>query len=155
MDILLVRSSSNSDSVVATVSKNLSESAMLAGKSMVVVDANDDFNFIKTQLLESACVFFVVPVFFGNTPIAFRNMVSRFSSVLRQIKSEDRKVALIACIAGNKEEEADGLVRQYKMILNFVSWQDIGIVKLVGKALADDLNDDDKILLQELVGKLG
>ncbi len=86
---------------------------------------NDDFNYIKENIVDSDMVVFATPMYYFGISAQLKAVIDRFYSINGKIHTT-KKAALILTYADTSKKEAEPIKTHYEVLLNYLSWQDAG-----------------------------
>lgn len=100
---------------------------------------DDDFNIVRDQLLMADMVVFATPMYYFNFSSQIKDVIDRFYAINTKITGK-RKSALLVALAGTDLKTANGLVECYRQTIDFLQWQDMGMV------IANGVNEEEAVL---------
>ena len=103
---------------------------------------NDDFNFIKENIIDSDMVVFATPMYYFGISAQLKAVIDRFYSINGKIHTY-KKSALILTYADNSASEAEPIKNHYEVLLNYLGWQDCGQIIAKGVWLEGSVNNTD------------
>ncbi len=86
---------------------------------------NDDFNFIKENIVDSDMVVFATPMYYFGISAQLKAVIDRFYSINGKIHTP-KKSALILTYADTSAKEAEPIKKHYEVLLNYLGWTDAG-----------------------------
>ena len=88
---------------------------------------DDDFNFVKENILEADMVVFASPVYYFSMSAQIKTVIDRFYAINSQI-SKPKKAVLLMTYADTSAKEAQPIISHYEALLNYLGWSDSGKV---------------------------
>ncbi len=101
----------------------------------------DDMQAIYQPLLTADVVVFVTPLYYFGIAAQLKAAIDRFYAVNPTIKTQSKKAVLLAACGGEEDGVMDSLVANYKAILHYLKWQDIGMVLATGAHSKTDIEN--------------
>lgn len=101
----------------------------------------DDFAQLAPLLKQADMVVFATPLYWFTFPMQLKAAIDKFYAFFigkRPLKIKE--CALMVCGGGTDLSAYDGIVKSYKLIADFLSWKDSGVIIVPG------LHDKDEIL---------
>ncbi len=103
---------------------------------------NDDFNFIKENIVDSDMVVFATPMYYFGISAQLKAVIDRFYSINGKIHTP-KKSALILTYADTSDKEAEPIKKHYEVLLNYLGWQDVGQIIASGVWTEGSVNNTD------------
>lgn len=103
---------------------------------------NDDFNFIKENIVDSDMVVFATPMYYFGISAQLKAVIDRFYSINGKIHTP-KKSALILTYADTSASEAEPIKNHYEVLLNYLGWQDVGQIIASGVWTEGSVNNTD------------
>ncbi len=103
---------------------------------------NDDFNFIKENIVDSDMVVFATPMYYFGISAQLKAVIDRFYSINGKIHTP-KKSALILTYADASASEAEPIKKHYEVLLNYLGWQDVGQIIASGVWTEGSVNNTD------------
>ena len=103
---------------------------------------NDDFNFIKDNIVDSDMVVFITPMYYFGISAQLKAVIDRFYSINGKIHTP-KKSALILTYADTSAKEAEPIKKHYEVLLNYLGWQDVGQIIASGVWTEGSVNNKD------------
>ena len=103
---------------------------------------NDDFNFIKENIVDSDMVVFATPMYYFGISAQLKAVIDRFYSINGKIHTP-KKSALILTYADTSAKEAEPIKNHYEVLLNYLGWQDVGQIIASGVWTEGSVNNTD------------
>ncbi len=103
---------------------------------------NDDFNFIKENIVDSDMVVFATPMYYFGITAQLKAVIDRFYSINGKIHTS-KKSALILTYADTSASEAEPIKNHYEVLLNYLGWQDVGQIVASGVWTEGSVNNTD------------
>ncbi|WP_371380192.1 flavodoxin family protein [Sporomusa aerivorans] len=114
----------------------------------------DDFNELAPLLEQADTLVFATPLYWFSFPVQLKAAIDKFYSFFigkRALKIKD--CILLVCGGEEDEYHYEGIIKSYKLIANFLSWKDSGIIIVPGLHDKDDILKTDGIARAETLGK--
>ena len=83
---------------------------------------------MRPYLLEADMVVFVTPMYYFGFSSQLKAVIDRFYAVNGRIKGASRQSAFLMAYANTDHKEAEPMISHYKTLLNYLGWQDRGMV---------------------------
>ncbi len=88
----------------------------------------DDFDELRPHLLEADMVVFATPMYYFGFSSQLKSVIDRFYALNGRIKGAPKQSAFLMAYANTAPQEAEPMVSHYKTLLNYLGWQDRGMV---------------------------
>ena len=88
----------------------------------------DDFDELRPHLLEADMVVFATPMYYFGFSSQLKSVIDRFYALNGRIKGAPKQSAFFMAYANTDPHEAEPMVSHYKTLLNYLGWQDRGMV---------------------------
>ena len=89
----------------------------------------DDFNLIKNDLMQFDIVVFITPIYYFGMSAQLKAFIDRFHCMSSDLGKKHREGAiLITTQASSLDTTADALISHYKNIINYLEWENKGIL---------------------------
>lgn len=114
----------------------------------------DDFAELAPLLEQADMVVFATPLYWFSFPVQLKAAIDKFYSFYvgkRPLKVKE--CILLVTGGGTDSETYEGIVKSYKLIADFLSWQDSGIIVVPGLHDKDDILKTDGLERAEMLGK--
>ncbi len=114
----------------------------------------DDFNELAPLLEQADMLVFATPLYWFSFPAQLKAAIDKFYAYL--IAGKDWKIKECALlVSGGDKDEAKfaGIVASYKLIAEYLHWQDRGVVIVPGLHDKDDVLKTDGLIRAEALGK--
>ena len=98
----------------------------------------DDFEFIKSNIIDSDMVVFATPMYYFGISSQIKTVIDRFYAINGEIQ-KTKKAALILTYADTSEKEAQPIISHYKTMLSYLGWSDAGQIIAPGVWLEGDI----------------
>ncbi len=87
----------------------------------------DDFEFVKTNIVDADAVVFATPVYYFGISAQIKAVIDRFYAINEQIH-KPKKSVLILTYADTSAKTAQPIINHYETLLNYLGWSDAGKV---------------------------
>ena len=117
---------------------------------------NDDFIELTPLLNVADIIVFCTPVYWFGMTAQIKLAIDKFYSYMVPrcpYKLNIKESCLITCAEDNNEEVFDGIIGNYKGIVNYLKWEDRGILTVPSVHGAGDVLKTDFIFKAEEMGK--
>ncbi|SMD12245.1 flavodoxin family protein [Sporomusa malonica] len=114
----------------------------------------DDFANLAPLLEQADMVVFVTPMYWFSFPVQIKAAIDKlYSYLIAKRTLKIKKCALL--VSGGVQDETmfEGIVKSYKLIAEFLSWKDRGVVIVPGLHDKDDILKTDGLKRAETLGK--
>ena len=114
----------------------------------------DDFAKLAPLLEQADMVVFATPLYCFTFPAQLKAAIDKFYSFLigkRPLKVKE--CSLLVCGGGTNLNTYDGIVKSYKLIADFLSWKDSGVIIVQGLHDKDEILKTDGLQRAETLGK--
>lgn len=111
----------------------------------------DDMIEIGNALAESDCIAFVTPIYYYGICSQLKAVIDRFYAIEGKIR-KGQKTVFISAMADDRTETVEPANASYKAIVNWLEWNDAGILNAFNCTTAADLEGTDYV---EKAYKLG
>jgi multimeric flavodoxin WrbA len=98
----------------------------------------DDMVQIGRALAEAECVILATPIYYYGICAQLKTVIDRFYAIEPSIR-EKQKTAFITAMADDNPETVKAANDSYKAAINWLEWNDCGIVNAFGCTTAKDL----------------
>lgn len=88
----------------------------------------DDFYLIKNDLIKSDIVVFIMPIYYFGMSAWLKTVIDRFHSMSSDLGEKQRGTILITTQASPLDSTADVLVSHYKNIIDYLKWENRGML---------------------------
>ena len=102
----------------------------------------DDFEFVRQHIIDADMVVFATPMYYFGISAQLKAVIDRFYAINGQIH-RPKKAALIMTYADTSAAEAEPIKQHYKVLLNYLGWQDAGQIIASGVWPAGAVNQTD------------
>ena len=91
---------------------------------------NDSMEKLYPHLLEADCVVFVTPLYYFGMTAQLKTVIDRFYAVTGTLKNGSSKKAVLMVAAWEPSDTVSmkGLAQQYKTLVEYFGWEDIGVI---------------------------
>jgi multimeric flavodoxin WrbA len=114
----------------------------------------DDFIKLSPLLEKAEMVVFVTPMYWFTFPVQLKAAIDKFYSfVIAKRELKVKQCALLVCGGGTDLNTYDGIVKSYKLIAEFMKWNDKGIVIVPGLHGKDEILETDGLQKAETLGR--
>jgi multimeric flavodoxin WrbA len=114
----------------------------------------DDFAKLAPLLEQADMVVFATPLYWFTFPVQLKAAIDKFYSfVIGKKPLKVKECALLVCGGGTDLNVYDGLVRSDKLIANFLSWTDSGVIIVPGLHDKDEILKTDGLQKAQTLGK--
>lgn len=113
----------------------------------------DDFNLIKNDLIQSDIVVFITPIYYFGMSAQLKTVIDRFHSISSGLEEKQRGTILITTQASPLDNTADALISHYKNIIDYLKWENIGILIAKGVPTREVLATTNYPQVAEKMGK--
>lgn len=114
----------------------------------------DDFAELAPLLEQADMIVFATPLYWFSFPVQLKAAIDKFYSFYigkRPLKVKE--CALLVCGGGTELRVFDGIVTSYKLIADFLSWRDSGVIMVPGLHGKDEILETDGLQRAETLGK--
>ena len=98
----------------------------------------DDMVAIGKALAESDCVTLVTPIYYYGICAQLKAVIDRFYAIEPAIR-KNQKTVFITAMADDNKETIEAANASYKAAINWLEWEDAGIVNAFACTTAEDL----------------
>ncbi len=113
----------------------------------------DDFNELAPLLEQADMVVFATPMYWFSFPAQLKAAIDKFYSYFISQKTlRIKECALLVSGGANDETKFEGIVKSYKLIAEFLNWQDSGVIIVPGLHDKDDVLKTDGLKRAEALG---
>ena len=118
-------------------------------------DNDDDFNKIAPDLETADAIVFAVPLYWFTFPAQIKAVIDKFYSLASEGKDfSGKECGMIVCCEDDNITTMEPIVQTYKGIIDYLEWNDLGVVLITGVAKPGDINKTDGIIqTEELAAK--
>ena len=102
----------------------------------------DDFEFVRQHIVDADMVVFATPMYYFGISAQLKAVIDRFYAINGQIH-RPKKAALIVTYADNSPEKENVIINHYKVLLNYLGWQDAGQIIAAGVWPVGAVNNTD------------
>lgn len=88
----------------------------------------DDFAELRPHLIEADMVVFATPMYYFGFSAQLKAVIDRFYAINGKIKGSKKLSALLMAYADTNPEEAKPMTAHYKTLLDYLGWEDRGMV---------------------------
>jgi multimeric flavodoxin WrbA len=114
----------------------------------------DDFVNLTPLLEQADMVVFATPMYWFSFPVQLKAAIDKFYSYLISKRTlKIKECVLLVSGGGTDLNTYDGIVKPYKLIADFLNWEDSGIVIVPGLHDKDDILKTDGLKRAETLGK--
>lgn len=92
---------------------------------------NDDFNFVKENIVDADMVVFATPMYYFGISAQLKTVIDRFYSINGKIHVP-KKAALFLTYADNSKIKEDVIRNHYKVLTNYLGWEDVAQIVCPG-----------------------
>lgn len=92
----------------------------------------DDFEIVRPYIVTADMVVFVTPMYYFGISSQMKKVIDRFYAINGQIKGRRKKCAFMMTYADTGEKEALPMLSHYHAIVEYLGWEDAGIVVAPG-----------------------
>ena len=147
--IVVITGSPRKNGNSATLADNFIKGAEEAGHTVVRFDAafkkvhpciacnkcgmdgpcifKDDFEFVRENIVDADAVVFATPMYYFGISAQLKAVIDRFYAINGKIH-RPKKAVLLMTYANSAASEAEPIKKHYKVLLNYLGWQDAGQV---------------------------
>ena len=86
---------------------------------------NDDFNFIRDNIVDADMVLFATPMYYFGISAQIKTVIDRFYAINGKIHVP-KKTALIMTYADTAEKEAQPIKSHFNTLINYLGWTIVG-----------------------------
>ena len=102
----------------------------------------DDFEFVRQHIVDADMVVFATPMYYFGISAQLKAVIDRFYAINGQIH-RPKKATLIMTYADNSPEKENVIINHYKVLLNYLGWQDAGQIIASGVWPVGAVNNTD------------
>lgn len=102
----------------------------------------DDFEFVRQHIVDADMVVFATPMYYFGISAQLKAVIDRFYAINGQIH-RPKKSALIMTYADNSPEKESVIINHYKILLDYLGWQDAGQIIAAGVWPVGAVNNTD------------
>lgn len=92
---------------------------------------NDDFNYVRENLVDSDMVVFATPMYYFGISAQLKAVIDRFYAINGKIHIP-KKTALIMTYADTEEKEAQPIKKHFETLINYLGWTNVGEIVASG-----------------------
>ena len=92
---------------------------------------NDDFNYVKENLVDSDMVVFATPMYYFGISAQLKAVIDRFYAINGKIHIP-KKTALIVTYADTALKEVEPIKSYYEILINYLGWRSVGEIVASG-----------------------
>lgn len=85
----------------------------------------DDFEFVRRHIVDADVVVFATPMYYFGISAQLKAVIDRFYAINGQIH-RPKKAVLLMTYADTSSAEAEPIKSHYRVLLNYLGWQDAG-----------------------------
>lgn len=123
-------------------------------KKGVACSVPDDFNELAPLLEQADMVVFATPMYWFSFPTQLKAVIDKLYSYLISKRTlKIRECALLVSGGVDDESKFDGIVKSYKLIAEFLNWEDSGVVIVPGLHDKEDVLKTDGLKRAEELGR--
>lgn len=100
----------------------------------------DDFQQLIPHLTKADMVVFSTPMYYFGMSAQMKAVIDRFYSINGRIKGRRKKAAFLMAFADTDMREADPMISHYRTLLDYLGWDDAGMVVAPGMWTAGSVN---------------
>ena len=93
---------------------------------------DDDFVELRQHIVDADMVVFATPMYYFGFSAQLKTVIDRFYAINGQIKGVTKRSALLMAYANTDPEEAKPMISHYRTLLDYLEWQDCGMVVASG-----------------------
>ena len=101
---------------------------------------NDDFNFIKENIVNSDMVVFATPMYYFGISAQIKAVIDRFYSINGKIHTP-KKAALFLTYADNSKIKEQPIKNHYEVLLDYLGWTSVGEIIAPGVWTEGSINN--------------
>lgn len=114
----------------------------------------DDFASLAPLLEQADMIVFATPLYWFSFPMQLKAAIDKFYAYAISKKTLRIQECILLVTGGGTDLNIyDGIVKSYKLIAEFLNWQDSGIVIVPGLHDKDDILKTDGLMRAEILGK--
>ena len=114
----------------------------------------DDFNELAPLVAQADMLVFATPLYWFSFPAQLKAAIDKmYSFFIGKKEFKIKECALLVCAGDTNEAVFGGITASYKLIANFLNWQDKGVITVPGVHGKDDILQTDGLLRAETLGK--
>jgi multimeric flavodoxin WrbA len=114
----------------------------------------DDFAELSPLLEQADMVVFVTPMYWFSFPVQLKAAIDKFYSfVIAKRTLKVKESALLVTGGGKDLSTYDGIVKSYKLIGEFLKWNDKGVIIVPGLHDKDEILKTDGLQKAEIMGR--
>ncbi len=114
----------------------------------------DDFNELAPLLEQADMVVFATPLYWFSFPAKLKAAIDKlYSFIIGKRTLKIKECVLLVCGGEKDEINYEGIVKSYKLIADYLSWKDSGIIIVPGLHDKDDILKTDGLKRAETLGK--
>lgn len=102
----------------------------------------DDFDFVRRHIVDADMVVFATPMYYFGISAQLKAVIDRFYAINGQIH-RPKKAALLMTYANTAASQAEPIKAHYKVLLDYLGWQDAGQIIASGVWPAGAVNGTD------------
>ena len=99
----------------------------------------DDFEFVRRHIIDADMVVFATPMYYFGISAQLKAVIDRFYAINGQIH-RPKKAALLMTYADSGATEAEPIKTHYKVLLDYLGWEDAGQIIAPGVWPAGTVN---------------
>ena len=93
---------------------------------------NDDFAELRPHLVAADMVVLATPMYYFGFSSQLKTVIDRFYALNGQIKRASKQAAFLMAYANTDPKEAEPMISHYHTLLNYLGWEDRGMVVTPG-----------------------
>lgn len=112
----------------------------------------DDMEELNPHLLAADAIVFISPIYFYGITAQIKTTIDRFYTIDEQIQGS-KKSALLLALTDDNPKVIDGAVGTYKRMIDYLMWENAGVIAAIGCATAEDIEKTDYLQKAYELGK--
>ena len=113
----------------------------------------DDFEKISKSIIDSDIVVFVTPLYYFDMSAQLKTVIDRFHAISNILNKKKKGTFLITTQASPLEDTTKILVLHYKKIIDYLKWDDYGILIAKGVMSSNDIINTTYLSQAERLGE--
>lgn len=115
---------------------------------------SNGFNTIAPEIIKSDVIVFVTPMYWFSFTAQIKNVIDKMYSFYKAGKDiTGKECLLIVCGASTDECDYEGISTTYKLMANYLKWEDKGILIVPGVSEKGDIKNTDYLDKAEELGR--
>ncbi len=115
---------------------------------------SNGFNTIAPEIIKSDVIVFVTPMYWFSFTAQIKNVIDKMYSFYKAGKDiTGKECLLIVCGASTDESDYEGISTTYKLMANYLKWEDKGILIVPGVSEKGDIKNTDHLDKAEELGR--